>query len=187
MVPKTPHTYHKARSARPRENGEQCPFTQKSVTQEMIHEKYPKHSWIHAYTDGSAEEAVRNGGSGIFLKFPDKPPVSLSFPVGKRSSNYRAEVHALIEAARHLIDMGEQNRNIALLTDSLSALQALSGSTDNCIRQLQDGLNIPSHMGIQGNEVADKLAKAGSQKPQPNAPVSYNEAKTLLKGSFKAN
>ena len=135
----------------------------------------------------------------VFLKFPDKPPVSLSFPVGKRSSNYRAEVHALIEAARHLIDMGEQNRNIALLTDSLSALQALSGSTDNCIRQLQDGLNIlsqhkyvilpwvPAHVGIQGNEVADKLAKAGSQKPQPNAPVSYNEAKTLLKGSFKAN
>ena len=52
--------------------GEQTPALQKSATQEMIHERYPQHSWIHAYTDGSAEKAVNNGGSGIYLKFPDR-------------------------------------------------------------------------------------------------------------------
>jgi len=50
----------------------------------MIHEIYPHHSWIHvnAYTDESAEKAIENGGSGIYLKFPDKSFVSLFLHVG---------------------------------------------------------------------------------------------------------
>ena len=35
---------------------------------EYIYETYPKEEWTHVYTDGSAEEATRNGGGGIFLK-----------------------------------------------------------------------------------------------------------------------
>ena len=111
----------------------------------MIHERYPQHSWIHAYTDGSAEKAVKNAGSGIYLKFPDRPSVFLSFPVGKRSSNYRAEVQALTEASKHLIEMEEQDLNFAILTDSLSALQALSGPNDIHTKQLQENLNGQRH------------------------------------------
>ena len=39
--------------------GEQSPTLQNSATPEMIHERYPQHSWIHAYTDGSAEKAIK--------------------------------------------------------------------------------------------------------------------------------
>ena len=178
--------------------GEQPPALQKSLTQELLYEKYPQHSWIHAYTDGSAEKAVRNGGSGIYIKFPYKPPTSLSFPVGKQSSNYRAELQALIKATQHLIETREQDRSIVILTDSLSALQALSsGSTESSLKQLQDNSRIlsqknnvvfqwiPAHVGIPGNEAADKLAKEGGKLLQPHNPVSYNEAKTQLKLSFK--
>ena len=97
------------------------------------------------HTNGSAEKAIKNGSSGIDLKFQDRPLVSLlSLPVGKRSSNYRAEVQALTEASRHLIgmEMEEQNQIIALLTDSLSALQALSGPSDTHTKQLEDNINI---------------------------------------------
>ena len=97
--------------------GEQPPALQKSLTQELLYEKYPQHSWIHAYTDGSAEKAVRYGGSGIYIKFPYKPPTSLSFPVGKQSSNYIAELQALIKATQYLIETREQDRSIVILTD----------------------------------------------------------------------
>jgi len=180
--------------------GAQSQALQKSLTQEMIHERYPQHSWIHAFTDGSAENAVRNGGSGVFIKFPTRSPTSLSFPVGERSSNYRAEVQALTAATCRLIELEEQQQNIALLTDSLSALQALSsGSTDEGTRLLQENIRvlsqhsnvvlqwIPAHVGIPGNEAADRLAKEGSKLPQPHPPVSYSEAKTLLKSSFRTD
>ena len=67
------------------------------------------------------------------------------------------------------------------------------------LSQLQDNRNIlaqsrnvvlqsiPAHAGIHGNEVADRLAKEGSRQPQPNPPVSYMEAKTLLKSSFRVD
>jgi hypothetical protein len=44
---------------------------QKALTLEMIDQKYPQDTWTHVYTDGSSQDAVRNGGSGVFIKFPD--------------------------------------------------------------------------------------------------------------------
>ena len=32
---------------------------------EMLEEKYPQADWTHIYTNGSAEDTVRNGGSGV--------------------------------------------------------------------------------------------------------------------------
>ena len=178
--------------------GTQPQSQQKSLTLEMIQESYPNHSWVQVFTDGSAEKAVRNGGSGVFIKFPSKPPTSLCFPVGEKSSNYRAELQALTEAANHLNEQEIKQNNIVFLTDSLSALQSLSsGRTETSLRSLQDNLAtlmetnkvvmqwIPAHVGIHGNESADKLAKEGSKQQQPRHPVSFKESKTLLKCKYK--
>jgi len=178
--------------------GEQLPALQKSLTLEMMQNRYPPNTWIQAFTDGSAEKAVQNGGSGALIKFRDGSTTTLSFPVGKLSSNYRAEVQALAAASTHLVESRAQKENIVFLTDSLSALQALqSGPTDTTTRQLLEQLNtlsqhnkivlqwIPAHVGIAGNEAADKLAKAGSKLPQPQTSTSYGEAKTLLRRQFK--
>ena len=41
-----------------------------ALTLEMLEEKYPQADWTHVYTDGSAVDAVRNGGSGVFVRNP---------------------------------------------------------------------------------------------------------------------
>ena len=46
---------------------------------------------------------------------------------------------------------------------------------------------IPAHCDVAGNERADKLAKSGSKMEQTNHPVSYREAKTLVKRKFQNN
>ena len=39
--------------------GTQAPELQKALTVEMIQSRYPKSTWTHVFTDGSAENAVR--------------------------------------------------------------------------------------------------------------------------------
>ena len=48
--------------------GTQAPELQKALTLEMIQSRYPKSTWTHSFTDGSAENAVRNGGSGAYIR-----------------------------------------------------------------------------------------------------------------------
>ena len=62
----------------------------------MIKVKDPSYTWIKSYTDGSADQAVKNGGSGIYTTYPDKTPSSIAIPAGKRCTNYKAEVLALL-------------------------------------------------------------------------------------------
>ena len=41
-------------------------------TSDFINTNYPSELWIRVYTDGSAEEAVRNGGGGVLIEWLDE-------------------------------------------------------------------------------------------------------------------
>ena len=69
---------------------------------ETLDQTYPAEEWAHIYTDGSAEEAVRNGGGGVYMKFPDGTRSSHTVTSGKYSTNFRAEACALLKAATEL-------------------------------------------------------------------------------------
>ena len=45
---------------------------------------------------------------------------------------------------------------------------------------------VPAHVGIAGNETADRLAKAAAKLPQPHFSTTYREVKTLLKQKQKS-
>ena len=72
----------------------------KTLTMEEIDKRYPAITRTHIYTDGSAENVIRNGGCGVFIKRPGLPSGSLSKPGGSLCSNYKAELLALYNATR---------------------------------------------------------------------------------------
>ena len=41
-----------------------------SLTQAMTAERYPQKAWTYVFTDGSATNAVTNGGAAILVRFP---------------------------------------------------------------------------------------------------------------------
>ena len=67
----------------------------KAKALEYLQNNYPSELWCHVYTDGSAKEATRNGGSGVYIKYPDTISSSHSFAVGNLASNFRAELQAI--------------------------------------------------------------------------------------------
>ena len=175
---------------------QQIPAQQMALTLEMLEEKYPQAGWTHIYTDGSAEEAVRNGGSGVFVRTPTGQTFGYSNATGRKCSNFKAETSALQNAVAYIAEMKPQKT--VILTDSKAALQSLTSNTpDQPIHQLLKDLQllphectvvlqwIPAHCGIPGNERADRLAKTGSKQLQPTSTSTYQEAKTLLRNRQK--
>ena len=136
----------------------------------MIQARYPKSTWTDAFTDGSAENAVRNGGSGAYTRPPDGT-TSLSIPAGDLSSNYRAELHALKAAKELLIEEDCNQQNIVLLSDSLSALQSLTnGPTDLRTKNLSTSYKEAKTFLKQKQKSAWRLRNNGNdpQKDQIN-------------------
>ena len=167
------------------------PHMLEALTLETLDHKYPKCSWIHIFTDGSEERAVKNGGSEMIAIHPSGAAFSKVRSVWVQSTNFKAEMDTLLLAAEHLETDAQQQHS-----DSLSALQTLqSNPTDNTTTTLCKQLNklskerkivlqwIPSHTRIKGKETADQLAKERSKLPQPPSTISYEEAKTLLKNT----
>lgn len=173
------------------------PHELKALTLNMIDEEYSPEKWTHVYTDGSAEEAIKNGGAGFVVYLTNGKSMSDAVPTGKASSNFRAEAEALKCATELLIGMEVAMPYIVIFTDCRSLLQALhKPSSERQTTDIHNNLRIlsskssvclqwiPAHSGIQGNEKADKLSKDASKMPQPSHPITYNEAKTIIRNKF---
>ena len=89
-----------------------------------IEDTYPAQSWIRAYTDGSAENATRNGGAGVYIESPDERMITSATPTGAFCSNYAAEIQAIISATGELKESPIECHQIVFLTDSSSMLNA---------------------------------------------------------------
>ena len=179
------------------------PIALKASALETI-DSYPS-TWIHSYTDGSAFKATINAGYGAAIHMPSGEKKEIFNSSGSFCSNYIAEQQAITNAItfiNYYFDNNPQDiTNTIIFTDSLSTLDALENGSDvsKDITHLKWSLHnlmsrhntrvvlqwIPAHIGIQGNERADLLAKKGADLPQPDIPVAYSTCRQMIKANSK--
>lgn len=139
------------------------------------------------YTDGS--KTTDRTSSAIYVE-----SLSYSWTLTSVASVYTAELYAIWQALKY-IDLGNNTVNI-ICSDSLSSLQALQNkfNQDPMIKQINATLHylestgksisfiwVPSHIGITGNESADKAAKEALNHLPENIPIRADDLKTYLK------
>ena len=115
----------------------------KTLALAELDKSYPATAWTHVFNDGSAENANRNEGCGIYIRQPNKPPITIAIPDGDLCSNYRAEAQALLTATETFTQLEPRPKKVVLLTDSLYVLQSLASGTpeDYTLRNVIQSLN----------------------------------------------
>ena len=148
-----------------------------------IDDFYPKAKWIHVCTDGSATDAVKDGGAGRLIYMPNGQTLEAASSTGKKCTNYDAEVKALEQGAQSVIDQTDTNsEDVVFLTDSPQILDSLAGQGGYNIRHKLNSILehrrvilkwIPAHSGIKGNAHADRL-----EKNKKNSQIHSSRKKT---------
>ena len=137
------------------------------------------------YTDASkSKKGVGVGISG--------PRTTLSLPLGKYPSVFQAEIYAINECIIKCLNKGMNDAKIFIITDSQAALKVLDAfSTKSaivweCLQNLNTLASkntvvllwVKAHIGVAGNELADKLAKKASRAnftgPEPAIGLTKN-------------
>ncbi|GFV11475.1 uncharacterized protein LOC103521360 [Trichonephila clavipes] len=132
-----------------------------------LHTRFPPEEWLHIYTDGSLLDFAQGAGIGVFSHL-----FSFYLHAGPLTTHFDGEVEAIhIALQQHAVRLPPIERAV-ILSDSTSALQALSNyNENNCLRvqncrELLGKIKgkivfqwVPSHCGLWGNERADFLAK----------------------------
>ena len=135
--------------------------------------------FLHLFTDGSSIDGAT--GLGIWGTFEHEEHHRLPSP----ASVFTAEIRAIFECAKWISNNGSTGQAFQINTDSYSGIQALQNrrmtvhshpAVVECKRVLQEladaGVSVklswvPAHVGIQGNETADRLAGEGALMDEP--------------------
>ena len=148
------------------------------LTNEYIHENTDENT-LCVFTDGSVNQQDNTAGSAAVIYFKNKEISTAQVAVGNNPSSTTTELVAVLIGLRKAATVPqaviEATTKIAVFTDSTGTIKKLSADpverTDDisliaeicrAARQLPIPLEfhwIPSHVGVQGNERADSLAK----------------------------
>jgi ribonuclease HI len=155
---------------------------------------------IEIWTDGSAEEAVANGGGAAVIT-TKLLCTRLYVAAGLHCSSYQAEMAAIVTGLEFCVGLNRETHGstIRLLSDSLSGLSALSQGQESqdttsgvaawrAMNSLGavDLVWVPAHCGLDGNELADIAADKARQLPQDHVPIPLRTAKAVLKRERRA-
>ena len=170
-------------------------YVNKSEPQEIIKQKFIEHSSYHPtphiFTDGSG--GINNKGSSVC--FPSMPHYNKKDKLPWEISIFTAEAFAIKQAFG--IISREKLNSATIFTDSKSVLQALevTNHPNDIVAKIVNtwdelsskGVQIhvcwsPGHVGIAGNEEADKLAKEATvDGTNTNLPITVQEFSSVIK------
>ncbi|GFW68963.1 probable RNA-directed DNA polymerase from transposon BS [Trichonephila clavipes] len=150
-----------------------------------------------AYTDGSSDRSLSNGGAGIILLLPDGNNYKHKINTCIIASNFTSELMAIREALilyqqdPHVIDSAE---GLVILSDSKSAIEAIRNGEINIscdivtlLEQLHNKRKscilqwIPAHVNIEGNECANSLAKEARDIEHKCTTITLDDANAVAK------
>ena len=154
------------------------------------------------YTDGSKMEC--GTGAGWAACVNDTVVAEDSTYLGSEASVFQAEVLAIEQALRWIIETCDKGTEALIRSDSLSAIQAITSPTTSSrmvhackqvLRQAKENHRIgirwiKGHADHTGNELADLLARKGSamkcDSVGPELPLPMSTIKRSLKAHFMA-
>lgn len=166
----------------------------RAIALATIENRYPVNRWTYVYTDGSMFQRCIGAGAGVFCEH-----FAFYKAVGRDTTSFDGELEAILIALRQIMVLRQNFSNVVILSDSRSALQAISNNKvcdskrlfkcRSLLKSLADFVVlqwVPSHCGVEGNERADYLAKKGTTVLQrPNQPLTFHSAKILIKLEFE--
>ncbi|GFT90005.1 RNase H domain-containing protein [Trichonephila clavipes] len=120
-----------------------------------------------AYTDGSSDRSLSNGGAGIILLLPDDNNYKHKINTGIIASNFPSELVAIREA----LILYQQDPHVIDSTEGL-----LHSKRKPCILQW-----IPAHVNIECNDYADSLAKAVRDIDHKCTTITLDDANAVAK------
>ena len=136
------------------------------------------------FTDGSMTDEGCGAGWTLLNG------VQKSYPLGRLATVFQTEIFAIIKMADWIIKNKLKGNKIVVCSDSQAGLQALClpESRSKLVQECKFKLNsvarwnnieliwVPGHCGIEGNEIADELARSGSSTkaigPEPKIGIS---------------
>ncbi|GFT91162.1 probable RNA-directed DNA polymerase from transposon X-element [Trichonephila clavipes] len=165
-----------------------------AIALETINTRFPPEKWLHVYTDGSLLDFSQGAGIGVFSHL-----FSFYLHAGPLTTHFDGEVGAIHITLQQLAVRLPPIERAVILSDSTSALQALSNyNENNCLRvqncrELLGKIKgkivfqwVPSHCGLWENERADFLAKKGTGILQNfRRDLTLHSAKLEIKRIFR--
>ena len=141
---------------------------------------------VAIYTDGSKSEAGVGAAAvcGQTVKMTSLPT---------ETSIFSSEVHAT-NIVLDILSEKSQN-NFVIFSDSLSVVKSLHVHCfQPMIRRLMHRIHdlqtmgkiisvcwVPSHVGIEGNELADTAAKSASERPEQPIPINHTDCQSGIR------
>ena len=151
---------------------------------------------IQLYTDGSSDPKSGKSGYGVvaYHSISQTETYNASVSQPKWTTNFECEIQALRLAVRYVVT---KKSDALIVCDSKSALISINANKSNQSNNInaiqcdliycaKNKINIefmwaPSHVGIKGNERADKLAKGGAnQQSYSKEVISINQFRSML-------
>ena len=169
----------------------------KANSEPVIRQNFILHAQQHSnsvfiFTDGSKS----NAGVGFGVVFPD---FNLCGALPSSASIFTCELFSILVALKRILDY--VGKDFTIFSDSRSALEALETFNPvhplvldilewlfllNCKQKYVNFCWVPSHVGVRGNEEADKLAKNGAMKFPIRRGLPYTDYLPGIKRAIKA-